>query len=96
MDSTSQKSADDNTNGFDRSCSCSTLSDATSGVSTGCCAKDIVDKLMAQLKEKDKELEEIKIQLEKDKALEADKNYIKVFEFYFNQKKGLIEIRQNL
>jgi hypothetical protein len=70
MDSTSQTSADDITNEFGRSCSCSTLSDTTFGVSTGCCAKDVIEKLMIELKEK-------------DKALEANKENNKVFEFYF-------------
>jgi hypothetical protein len=54
MDFKSQTSADD------RSCSCSTLSDTTFGVSTGtgCCAKDLVEKLMVQLKEKDEQFKE--------------------------------------
>jgi hypothetical protein len=82
MDSTSQTSADDFNNQFSHSCSCSTFSDTTFGVSTGCCAKDIVDKLMVQLKEKDKQLEENKIQLEeKDKALGANQEENKVFNF---------------
>jgi hypothetical protein len=58
MDSTSQSSADDIINEFGRSCSCSTLSDTTFGVSTECCSKDIVEKLLVQLEEKDKKLQE--------------------------------------
>jgi hypothetical protein len=54
MDSTSKASANDILNEFDRFCSCSTLSDIVG------CAKDIVDKLMVQLKEKDKQLDENK------------------------------------
>jgi hypothetical protein len=54
----SQTSADDIINEFDRSCSCSNLSDTTFGVSTGCCAKDVVEKLMVQLKEKDEQFKE--------------------------------------
>jgi hypothetical protein len=74
----SQTSADDFINQFDRSCSCSNLPDATFGVSTGCCAKDVVDKLMVQLKEKDEQLEANKIQLEeKDKELEVIKMHLK-------------------
>jgi hypothetical protein len=79
----SQTSADDFINGFDRSCSSSTLSD----ISTGCSAKEMVEKLMVQLKKKDEQLEANKIQLEeKDKALEANKQDNKVFVYYFNQK----------
>jgi hypothetical protein len=79
----SQTSPDAINNQFDRSCSCSNLSDTTFGVSNGCCAKDIVEKLMAQLKEKDERLEANKIQMaEKDKELEANKEEIKVLEFY--------------
>jgi hypothetical protein len=65
MDSKSQTSADsdDFVNEFER-CSCNTLSDTTFGVSTGCCAKVIVDKLMVQLKEKDEQLKENKKALE--------------------------------
>jgi hypothetical protein len=87
----SQTSADDFINNFDRSCSCSNLSDTTFGVSNGCCAKDMVDKLMVQLKEKDEQLEE------KDKTLEANKEDIKVFEFPFMlTKNGLIATRQKI
>jgi hypothetical protein len=62
----SQKSAVDNINAFDRSCSsCSILSYTTFGVSNGRCAKDIVDKFMVQLKErKDMELEQNKRAIE--------------------------------
>jgi hypothetical protein len=72
----SQTSADDNginefINNFDR-CSCSILSHITLGVSSGCCAKDIVDKLMAKLEEKDKQLEENK------KAIEVG-GYFRIF-----------------
>jgi hypothetical protein len=83
MDSQTSADANDIINQFDRSCSCSNLSDTTFGVSNGCCAKDIVEKLMVQLKEKDERLEANKIQLEeKNKELEANKEEIKVFEFY--------------
>jgi hypothetical protein len=78
MGSTSQTSADDVINQFDRSCSCSTLSDTTFGVSTGCCAKDIVDKLLVKLEEKDKQMEEIKIQLEEKKQ---ENKVLNVFNF---------------
>jgi hypothetical protein len=61
MDSTSETSVDDITTESGRSCStCSFKFDATSCDSTGCCAKDIIDKLKAQLKEKEEQLEENK------------------------------------
>jgi hypothetical protein len=79
----SQASADDVISQFGRSCSFSNLSNTTFGVSTGCCAKEVVEKLMAQLKEKDDQLqlEANKIQMaKKDKELEASKEDNKVFE----------------
>jgi hypothetical protein len=83
MDSQTSADANDIINQFYRSCSCSNLSDTTFGVSNGCCAKEIVDKLMVQLKEKDEQLKANKIQLEeKNKELEANKEEIKVLEFY--------------
>jgi hypothetical protein len=70
MDSKSQTSADGiTTNEFGHSCSCSTtLSDTTFGVSSGCCANEMVEKLLVQLKEKDEQLEK-------------NKEGIQVFEF---------------
>jgi hypothetical protein len=83
MDSQTSADANDIINQFNRSCSCSNLPDATIGVSNGCCAKDTVEKMMVQLKEKDERLEANKTQLEeKNKELEANKEEIKVFEYY--------------
>jgi hypothetical protein len=48
---------DDIINQFDRSCSCSNLSDTTFGVASECSAKDIGSKLMVHLEEKIKQLE---------------------------------------
>jgi hypothetical protein len=65
MDSASQtSSADDD---IIRSCSSICLSDTTVGETSGCCAKDIVQQLMVQLKEKDEKLNEKDQQLEKNK-----------------------------
>jgi hypothetical protein len=76
--SQSQTSADDDfINEFGRSCSCSTLTDTTFGVSTGCCAKDVIENLMVQLKEKDVQLKE------KDAQLKEKDEQIKVFESPF-------------
>lgn len=88
MDSTSQTSADEDdfVNEFGRSCSVGTISNTTFGVTTGCCAKDIVDKLMVQLKEKDEQLKENK------KAIEVG-GIITCFAcFHFNQKMGWWQI----
>jgi hypothetical protein len=76
MDSKSQTSADEDdfVNEFER-CNCTNLSDTTFGVTTGCCAKDIVDKLMVQLKEKDEQLEKNK------KAIEVSRIIIFLLSF---------------
>jgi hypothetical protein len=89
MDSASQtSSAEDD---IIRSCSSICLSETTVGETSGsgCCAKDIVQQLMVQLKEKDeklmiqqKEKDEMIVQLkEKDQQLEKNKEEIIVYFF---------------
>jgi hypothetical protein len=47
-------------------------------MSNGCCARDVVDKLLAKLGEKDNELQGL---VEKIKELESNKENTKVFGF---------------
>jgi hypothetical protein len=77
MDSASQtSSADDD---IIRSCSSICLSDTTVGETNGgCCAKDLLEKLMLRLKEKDEIIAQRK---EVEQKLEESEQELKVYIF---------------